>query len=229
MNENIKFIDKAALKQNNAILLNPGAKLSTDVISAIKEMNAGKPDHVEYARRVRTLFNLQPITVDEKKKLFLSGFIEGEGSVSIGIKKNPNPRFGIEVDPCFNITQHINGVKHLYLALEIFQTGRIRYKAGSNATLVFIIEPRRSLQEKVVPFLNKYVYPYCAETKRMRYMNFEKMLNLFDQGAHLNAEGFVNEILPLWHSMRMQRGYQGETFPTLHDAQMFVQSTIRNR
>lgn len=226
---NIKIWANIMIMENktnkgNQLFLAPGAALSHEFLDKIQKMNTGKPDFKTYTKRVRDTFGLDPVTIDEKKCYFLGGFIEGEGSISIGAKKNDNAKFGVELDPLFNITQHINGVNHLYFALEVFKTGRIRYKAGSNATLVFIIEPRKSLQEKVCPFMEKYVYPLSSPTKQLRYKNFKKMLDLFDNNAHLDREKFINELLPIWDSMRMQRGYEGQTFITLQEAQQFARS-----
>ena len=53
-------------------------------------------------------------------------------------KKLKTAKFGVIVDPEFSVTQHINGICHLYAALSIFKTGRIRHKGGSNATFVFV-------------------------------------------------------------------------------------------
>lgn len=211
----------------NTYLLAPGEKLSETLVTKIKELNAGKPDFNTYKQRVRNTFGLKPVTIKENQLYYLGGFIEGEGSISIGAKKNKNAKFGVELDPLFNITQHINGVQHLYFALEVFQTGRIRYKISSNATLVFIIEPRKSLQEKVCPFFEKYVYPFSSPAKQIRYKNFKKMLNLFDENAHLDKERFINELLPIWSSMRVQQGYEGQTFKTLEEAQNFVRNFVK--
>ena len=205
-------------------LLVSGEKLSLEWQNKIKEMNSGKPNFPTYSKRVREVFQQDKINITEDKKLFLAGFIEGEGSISISIKKNNNAKFGVELDPNFNITQHINGVKHLCVALEVFQAGRIRYKAGSNATLVFIIEPRRSLQEKVCPFFEEYVYPQSSQAKQIRYENFKKMLDLFDANAHLDKNLFINELLPIWDSMRVQQGSSRETFSSLQEAQDFVRN-----
>ena len=212
---------------NKPIILDPGEVLSEEFKNKIREMNAGKPDFQTYTRRVREVFNLAPITINKTKSIFLAGFIEGEGSISVSVKKNDNAKFGIELDPNFNITQHINGVNHLYFALEVFQTGRIRYKAGSNATLVFIIEPRRSLTEKVCPFFKEYVYDLSSPAKQRKFDNFLKMLNLFDENAHLIEDRFINELLPIWDSIRgdTQKGYKGETFQSLEEAQNFVRTS----
>lgn len=206
----------------NQILLGTNEALSEELLDQIKEMNAGKPDFQTYKRRIRKIFGLETITINEKKCYFLAGFIEGEGSISISAKKNPNAKFGIELDPCFNITQHVNGINHLYLALEMFQTGRIRYKTGSHATLVFIIEPRKSLQEKVCPYFEKYIYPLSSPAKKIRYQSFKRMLDLFDDKAHLDRDRFINELLPIWQSMRVQIQNKSQTFASLEEAQEYV-------
>lgn len=204
------------------ILLGPTEKISKELITQILEMNEGKPEFQTYKKRIRNVFHLKERVITEKICYFLAGFIEGEGSISISIKKNPNAKFGIELDPLFNLTQHVNGVNHLYLALVMFQTGRIRYKSGSNATLVLIIEPRKSLQEKVCPYFEKYIYPLSSPAKQIRYKSFKKMLDLFDQKAHLDKNRFINEMLPIWDSMRVQINNKAQTFSSLEEAQKYA-------
>jgi hypothetical protein len=205
----------------------PKESLSQEWVNKIREMNTGKPDFRTYSKRIREVFNLEKIIIDEKKQYFLAGFIEGEGSFSVSAKKNPNAKFGLELDPIFNITQHINGVKHLYFALEVFQTGRIRYKAGSNATLVFVIEPRKSLLEKVCPFYEKYCLVNASKAKQIKYQRFKSLLELFEHGAHLDRERFINELLPIWHAMRAQSGYEGQTFQSLEEAQDYIRNFVK--
>ena len=75
-------------KENSAILKDQ-----------IREMNAGKFTHAQYAKRVRELFNLKKVEITEKKLYFLAGFIEGEGSISVSAKKTKSTSFGLELDP----------------------------------------------------------------------------------------------------------------------------------
>jgi len=210
------------MTNSNQILLGPTEKISEELINQISEMNEGKPEFQTYKRRIRNVFHLKEHVINEKICYFLAGFIEGEGSISMSIKKNPNAKFGIELDPLFNLTQHVNGVNHLYLALVMFQTGRIRYKSGSNATLVLIIEPRKSLQEKVCPYFEKYIYPLSSPAKQIRYKSFKKMLDLFDQKAHLDKDRFIYEMLPIWDSMRVQINNKSQTFRSLEEAQKYA-------
>lgn len=217
-------IDENLVKSGDPVLLAAGIELSNGFKAKIKDLNQGKPNFSTFKRRVETLFGLQPQTITKEHKIFLAGFIEGEGSISMAAKKNSNGKFGIDLDPNFNITQHINGVKHLHLALEVFGTGRITYKSGSRATLVLTIEARQSLQDKVCPFYEQYVNPYSSVAKQKRFSKFKKLLDLFNQGAHLDKNRMINELLPIWDEMRMQRGYKGETFANLQEAQDYVKT-----
>lgn len=212
---------------NFNLKLAPSEKISKELCLFLNQINAARLNFPTYTQRVRNLFNLEKVTINENRLYFLAGFIEGEGSFSISIKKNTNAKFGVELDPVFNITQHINGVNNLYLALEVFQAGRIRYKTGSNATLVFVIEPRQSLREKVCPYYETYVYGFSSPSKQIRYNNFKKLLQLFDKQAHLHRDRFLNEMLPIWDSMRMQKGYEGQTFKSLEEAQQFVRNFVK--
>ena len=66
---------------------------SLNLQSNIETLSEGNPDHPTYRKRVRKFFNLNPITISEKKCYYLAGFIEGEGSISISAKKNQKSRF----------------------------------------------------------------------------------------------------------------------------------------
>ena len=54
------------------------------------------------------------------------------------------------------------------------------------------------------------------------YIYQSSILDLFDAKAHLDRNKLVDELLPLWDIMRMQQGYEGQTFKTLQEAQDFV-------
>lgn len=179
-----------------------------------------------YTFAISQLFKIKPVTkITVETKYYLAGFLEGEGCLSIGIKKNNVSRFKLYLDPEFHTTQHINGISNLYLIMLVFQTGRIRYKTGSNATFVYTIDNRINLQEKVIPFYEQYVNVYGCQSKKYRFHLFKKLLCMFAQKAHLDLNKMVYEVLPLWDQLRVQRNQSNETFHTLKDAQAYVKQT----
>lgn len=207
--------------------LKPGEKMPEEKLQQLKKANeeySYSKDFSKYLKDLREIFHIEKVQETTESKLFLAGFLEGEASLSISAKKLSTAKFGLLVDPEFNVTQHVNGFSVLYLALEIFKTGRIRHKQGSNATLVLTIDNRRSLEEKVIPFYENYVVVFSSYEKKERLSNFKYLLKLFNDGAHLDLERLVNEILPIWDKMRKQKGQSNEVFENLETAQLYARN-----
>ena len=128
---------------------------------------------------------------EETKRWFLAGVIEGEGSVCISIKKHPTAAFGYYVDPEFFLYQHRNRRRTLEIASEVFQTGRIFPKPGNPDVLVYAITSRRSITEKIIPFLNRYM---IFSARKEDYGKFGEALRLFEDGAHQTKEGLARIV-----------------------------------
>jgi hypothetical protein len=62
---------------------------------------------------------------------FLGGFVEGEGSNSVSITVNKDFKFGVNIQPVFNVSQHKNGIDILYSFKELFNSGSVVEKSGS--------------------------------------------------------------------------------------------------
>jgi hypothetical protein len=209
--------------------LKPGEAISQEILENLAAMNekySRDKNFPDYQRSIAHLFQLKPVNLTEKSLFYLGGFIEGEGSMSVGAKKNHTSKFKVYIDPDFNITQHVNSISNLYLAMCVFQTGRIRYKSGSHATFVYVIDNRRNLKEKVLPFYEKYIFPFGSPDKKRRAQIFEQLLDLFEEKAHLDLNRMLYEVLPLWDEMRMQTGQSNETFKSLSEAQKYVHSAF---
>lgn len=206
----------------------PGEKLSEEIKNQLLEANlrySKSKNFTSYRREIEQIFQINtPTKIPREHLFFLGGFIEAEGSLNVSAKKLSTAKFGILIDPEFSITQHVNGIIHLYNAMYFFQTGRIRHKSGSNATLVFTIDNRQSLKEKVIPFLEKYTFRYSSAQKTKRCISVKNLLELFNQDGHKDLNVLKDEILPLWHSLRMQQGQINQTFNSLEDAQNYVQA-----
>jgi LAGLIDADG endonuclease len=213
-------------KNENIIYLKPNEKISEFILNKLKKANidySKNKNFSKYKLAIQDIFKLKPLTkITIEAKYYLAGFLEGEGSLNVGIKKNNSTRFKLYLDPEFNITQHINGISNLFLAMLIFNTGRIRYKSGSNATFVYTIDNRKSLEEKIIPFYENYVNKYGCEVKKNRLILFNKLLGFFNKKDHLNFEKLIFEILPLWDKLRIQVGKSNESFKNLEEAQEYV-------
>lgn len=208
-------------------LLKPSQKLSEDIEIQLKDALREK-DAVSYRKKVAEILGLSEITPCEKSLIYLGGFINGEGSVNVSIKIAKGAKFGIAVDPEFRVTQHVNGASMLLYALCYFHTGRISYKSGSNATLVYRINNRESINEKLKPFFVKYMNDYCPDSLRHRYSTFFKLLSCFERGDHLSITLFEENILPLWEKLRVQSSVK-TTFKTTAEVMSYVQEFVNKK
>jgi LAGLIDADG endonuclease len=137
--------------------------------------------------------------IDENQKWFLAGFVEGEGSVCVSLKKHKNGKFGYLIDPEFFLYQHKLRKGILELAQRVFGTGRIYPKADNSSVLVFAIDARKSLLEKVVPFFNKYMR-YSSRAGDLN--KFERIIRDLEKKKHWTKDGMI-EIVRLAYSMNM--------------------------
>ena len=209
--------------EKKLIMLQAGEKLTLEFLSTLKQINADKRKGTFSAYRgaLTQLLHSGDRVIHDKHKRFLAGFILGEGSINLSLKRDKN-NLGLKLDPQFIVTQHINQSSHLMACLDLFQTGRIYYKSGSNATLVYVMDNRRSLGEKLLPFWEEYISPYQLGEEKCRLITFKKALEAFQRGEHLSLESFAKKVLPLWDKLRKQRGQSNESFPDLKSAQDFV-------
>lgn len=210
------------IKKKKSLCCAPGEKIDVTVLDALRNANAAakKVGFDQYLETIAQIFNLEPpmpITIPDK--FFFGGFIEGEGSINVSAKKLKTARFGILVDPEFSITQHVNGIANLYTSLALFKTGRIRHKTGSNATFLFVIDNRIALKEKVVPFMREFTVLTASQAKKERLNKFARLLDLLEEGKHLNIQSLQKDILPIWNDLRLQKDQINEVFKNLQEAQ----------
>jgi hypothetical protein len=62
---------------------------------------------------------------------FLGGFVEGEGSNSVAVSVGKEFKYGVNLQPIFNVSQHVNGINILYSFKELFEAGSVVKKSGS--------------------------------------------------------------------------------------------------
>jgi hypothetical protein len=131
------------------------------------------------------------LSITERQKWYLAGLIEGEGSVCVSIKAHPTAKFGYYVDPEFFIYQMEGNADVLRLAQAFFKTGHIRPKKGNEGVLVYSIESRRSLAEKVVPFLKRYM---IYSPRKQMYDSFCEIVEAMERKEHHTPQGMARIV-----------------------------------
>jgi hypothetical protein len=142
----------------------------------------------------------ESLSSEEHRGWFLAGFVEGEGSVHVSIKRRPALRLGYYFQPEFFIYQHRLRRELLEMAQEYFGAGRIRPKPGNPDVLVYSILSRPAITERVLPFLRTYMR-YSA--RRFDYETFGRVVDLMNRGVHRDPYGLA-AIARLAYSMNMK-------------------------
>ena len=213
--------------EGNKIIILPKEYLSDKVKENLKQANIIKKQKKKnfkwYKTEIAKIFGIQfiPKTI-VKHKIFFGGFVAGEASINVSAKKSESALFGILIDPEFSINQHVNNFEYLFLALSLFETGSIHFKSGSNATLVYRIDNRQSLKQKVIPFWETYILPYQQGESKQRLILFKRILFYLEEKKHKDYYFFINIILPLWDKLRKQKGEINQSFHNLEEAQLFA-------
>jgi LAGLIDADG endonuclease len=130
---------------------------------------------------------------------FLGGFVEGEGSNSVSISINSNFKYGVNVQPVFNVTQHVNGLDILKSYKELFNCGSIVLKSGTDNIFVFTVKGYKQILEHIIPFLEVYVQPFSC--KREEYLIFKQICILSSEGKQRDKDSLI-EIVKLAYSMK---------------------------
>lgn len=132
-------------------------------------------------------------------KYFLAGFADGEACFSVSVKKQENTRFGWVLDPLFQVTQHKDNRCILEVFQRVLQCGRIIEKPGQKDTLIFLVDNRRQLNEKVIPFFRKYKL-VC---KYGDFQKFARIVEGLENREHWTREGFTR-LLKLAFQMNLE-------------------------
>src|SRR3990167_10311889 len=133
------------------------------------------------------------LAITKEMKWFLAGLIEGEGSLVIAIKKQPTAKFGFYVDTEFFLYQHRFARELLEMAQRIFGSGWIRPKSGNPDVLVYGITSRRTIEERVIPFYEKYMR-YSSKLKWDNFLRFKEATRIFQRKEHMTREGILKLI-----------------------------------
>ena len=131
------------------------------------------------------------LAVTEQQRWFLAGFIEGEGSVCVSLKQHPTTKFGYYVDPEFFLYQHRAYPECLKLSQWVFGSGRIYPKQGNERVLVYAITSRRTLAEKVVPFLKQYM---VFAPRKGIYDAWCDIVEAMERKEHHTAQGMARIV-----------------------------------
>lgn len=130
---------------------------------------------------------------------FLGGFVEGEGSISVSVTIHKDFKFGVNIQPVFNVTQHKNGLEILNSFKELFGEGSIVSKSGSPDIFVYTLKGYKKIIKEVLPFLEIYVCPFSC--KMEEYSIFKQIVLQSSEGKQRNKESLI-ELVKLSYTLQ---------------------------
>lgn len=131
---------------------------------------------------------------------YLAGFVDGEGSFNISLKRADDYYLKWKVAPSFNVSQR--DVSNLLLLKEVLGTGTLRNR--KDGVVYYEVRNYRMLAERVIPFFEKF--GFRSRSKVKNFSIFKKIVKkMVNDKAHLTQEG-LQEIVALREALNEGRG-----------------------
>lgn len=127
----------------------------------------------------------------EELGFFLAGFVEGEGSFNISLRRKADYKVSWQVVMSFNVSQKDPTL--LYILQKELGCGIIKVRKIDNLYSFDVTNPRDIIQ-KVIPYFQKY--PVLSVSKRKNFVIFCAIAQLMEKGEHRNLIG-LRKILEL--------------------------------
>ena len=154
---------------------------------------------------------------------YIVGLVDGEGCFSISIKKQDDTKFGWVIDPVFHVTQSKEHGVVLEILKRVFNCGRIIPKPGQEeTTLQYVVDARRNLAEKIIPFFKKHK----PIIKWREFQYFAEIVEGLEKGEHRSLEGF-KKLLGRAYEASFERKYKLSDILSELERRVDASETIR--
>lgn len=137
--------------------------------------------------------NIQPswlVSIPSRIGFYLSGFVDGEGSFIVSVRRRQDHASGWQVDMTFNVSQkerHILAYFKRYL-------GCGRFQARPDGIFYYVVSNQRSIQERIIPFFERF--PFLSQRKQSNFAIFKKIASIVARQEHLTSQG-LEQIMHL--------------------------------
>jgi hypothetical protein len=130
---------------------------------------------------------------------YLTGFVDGEGSFNLSLRKGKGYKYGWQIGPSFNVSQKDKTI--LLLLQKTLNCGRIKTRKDGISS--FVVEDLRSLKEKIIPFFDKF--SFLSSKSKINFKIFKEAISLMSQKEHLKLEG-LEKVLILRENLNIGKG-----------------------
>ena len=131
---------------------------------------------------------------------FLTGFVEGEGSFNVSLRKKVDYKVNWQVVMSFNVSQKDRSI--LDLLRKTLKCGIIKIRKRDGLHSYDVTKPKDIIQ-KVIPYFQKY--EVFSDSKKRNFTIFCKIARLMNQGGHKHKKG-LRKILELREKINEGKG-----------------------
>ena len=136
----------------------------------------------------------------EKLGFFLAGFVEGEGSFNISLRRKADYKVHWQVVMSFNVSQ--KDPTMLYILKQELECGIIKIRKIDNLYSFDVTNPQEIIQ-KVIPYFQKYSVQSIS--KKKNFFLFCAVAQLMERGEHRNMIG-LRKILEFREKINEGKG-----------------------
>jgi hypothetical protein len=128
---------------------------------------------------------------------YIAGYVDGEGSFSVTVNRNPTSRFKLQLVPEFHVSQNGDRREVLDLIQKRLDCGYIKRNGRKDQVMVFVVRRRQDLIMRVIPFFERTP---LISSKQKDFETFATVVRAMAAGEHLEELGF-GQMLKLGLSM----------------------------
>ena len=156
-------------------------------------------------------------------KWYLAGFIDGEGCFSVSIRRSKFAHLRWTINPLFQVYQHKDNSKVLFLCKDVFGCGYVSEKGGNPMCFTYCVDKISDLTQKVIPFFNIY---RLVGGKYKNFLLFKEIVIEMEKKTHKTKEGLLH-LAELAFRMNRNGRYRKITFKEIQDSLTKSPETIR--
>lgn len=165
-------------------------------------MNESMSDNVPGAdnqQETRSQVSEDAVKVNSENGNYIAGFVDGEGSFNVSVRKRTDYRLGWKVSASFNISQKDRSI--LEFIKDQLQCGKLRTRKDG---IVYLeVTDTTELYERIIPFFR--VFPFQSEEKTKNFAIFSQIVKLLYEQRHLSKEG-LRKVLKLRSRLNEGKG-----------------------
>ncbi|MBP7859888.1 LAGLIDADG family homing endonuclease [Patescibacteria group bacterium] len=121
---------------------------------------------------------------------YISGFVDGEGSFNVSLRKKSDYKNNWQVVLSFNVSQ--KDITLLNLIKKTLDCGIIKQRKIDKLYSLDITNPF-DIANKVIPFFDKF--KLISKSKQKNYLIFKKIVDLMIKKEHLNEKGLYKIMI----------------------------------